>query len=196
MKFSSRFPKVASSISFTIINRKDKQHVLCLTFFAWKKNDWMWTYGNKYMDNSKKVSCGVSSGWGSWSLYGCIHNLHITAQWQTHTPKTQAQINHLYICKNLQHAHTHTDVFSNSSLTLTHSPEHTLNTQLCSAPSSSWTGLKGYYFRPNYYLTSLSPADPAPPLFLWGTSLPEAHPNAPPCPPISQQHTSHFPSLL
>lgn len=70
----------------------------------------------------------------------------------------------------------------------------TLDTQFCSAPSSSWTRLKGYCFRPNYYLTSLSPADPAPPLFLWATSLPKAHPSAPPHPPISQPHTSHFPS--
>lgn len=70
----------------------------------------------------------------------------------------------------------------------------TLDTQFCSPPSSSWTRLKGYYFRPNYYLTSLSPADPAPPLFLWGTSLPEAHPSAPPRPPISQPHASHSPS--
>lgn len=60
--------------------------------------------------------------------------------------------------------------------------------QLCSAPSCSWTELHAYYFQPNYYLTFLSPSDPAPPLFLWGAALPEAHPRTPPCPPVCQQH--------
>lgn len=63
-----------------------------------------------------------------------------------------------------------------------------LTEQLCSAPSCSWTELHAYYFQPNYYLTFLSPSDPAPPLFLWGAALPEAHPRTPPCPPVCQQH--------
>lgn len=69
-----------------------------------------------------------------------------------HTPRKQSMKESLSLC------------FLGSTLAL--------STRLRSAPSCSWTGLKGYYFRPVYYLTSLSPADPAPPLFLWGASLP------------------------
>lgn len=70
----------------------------------------------------------------------------------------------------------------------------TLIEQLCSALSRSWIELQAYYFQPNYYLTFFSPSDPAPPLFLWGAALPEAHPRTPPHLPISQQH--HPPSSL
>lgn len=74
-------------------------------------------------------------------------------------------MNHFHIYKNLL-ASAH-ERASNSLLIAALRRTHTVSTQLCSAPSSSWTGLKGFIIRPNYYLTSHSPADPAPPPFLW-----------------------------
>lgn len=78
----------------------------------------------------------------------------------------------------------HTQMFSltpsHTLIWILRARTHTHTQSWAHKPSGSWTGLKGYYFGPNYYLTSFSPADPAPPLLLRGTSPPNATPRRPP----------------
>lgn len=149
---------------------------------------------SKIIKKKLKSAAGLWSGCRNWSL------------WETHThspsystlPKTQSWMNHMHTSKSGSGMHIHKG-FLQPLITLIHSSGFLLskNTHTHTHPPlpCSWTGLQGYYFQPNYYLTSLSPADPAPPLFLWGASFPEAQPHAPPYPPVSQQHHSLSRSL-
>lgn len=101
----------------------------------------MWKYISQNMDHGKKlrsvkekVSCRVWSGWGSRSLCDTDRSLHnhtiILQPSDTHTHTPLKHKHELITCTHIytykpRHARTHTpthiEVFSNSSLTLTHS---------------------------------------------------------------------------
>lgn len=126
-----------------------------------------------------------------WQTELCFHNHHnITACRHTRTFNTRMNESLAHI----QNPGMHTRRFSPAShFALTHSAAFRLTHSTHSGLLQlDW--IRGLLFSAKLLShLSLSPADPAPPLFLWGTSLPEAHPGAPPCPPISQQQ---HPSLL